>query len=262
MPDIECPFCEQEFPVRPRDPVWTGTIRRELRCPHCREAFNHRDFPKGIVTNNQRVELITLTNGRHVALEDYDCTVAEATAFAQCFDAAWQHLPREVITTISDYWSDVQDSPHVWLLNNRREWNGCGWAAAEPDGRSMYFLATIAIRVPVEHLRTFVAHECGHILCISMGEPSHAQPMQDLLCRYRSERMVWQLMREWGFDQLAAETWMDQHVDERPDNPELRQQPLEQNVSREKITRQHNEIENRLGPFEIPHELEPFLRLM
>ena len=64
--------------------------------------------------------------------------------------------------------------------------------------------------------------------------------------RFRNEWLVWQLMSAWGFDQVAAEIWMEQNFEEALAAPRLREVPLLWDSCREKIAGQHKSIEERL----------------
>src|SRR5262249_35007514 len=158
--------CQHTFQVTPRPSSWTGEIRTEIQCSQCKEKFRHKSFPGGIAPAIEKVELLTLSDGRTVYLEDYDTSVDEARAFATIIRAAWEKIPASAREVITRHWRTAGGAPHVWLLNDREEWHGRGWAASSPNGRSLYYLATVATRIPPEHLQLFIAHELGHVLGI------------------------------------------------------------------------------------------------
>jgi hypothetical protein len=257
--EIPCPNCSESFPVNPRPSNWTGKARVQIQCRHCQFIFRYGTCPKGAFRDQQRIELPTLNNGRAVALEEYDSTVGEATAFAETFRTAWQRIPVTATAVISAHWAAVHDTPHVWLLNDREEWNGQGWAATKDEGRSLYILSTVAAWIPPEHLQTFLAHECAHILCIATNEPAHVTPSAQSGHRLPQEWLVWQLMAAWGFDQLGAEVWMEQNTEETGETTRRRTSPLDGEALRQKIAKQHRDIEAHLVDKTIPRQLSAWL---
>lgn len=68
---------------------------------------------------------------------------------------------------IARHWAAKFGSPYVWLLRDRTEWRGRGWAATRPDGHELCVVTTVAATLPPEHLKTLLAHEFGHVLFIA-----------------------------------------------------------------------------------------------
>ena len=59
-------------------------------------------------------------------------------------------------------------------------------------------------------------------------------------------------MAAWGFDQLAAEAWMAQNMEETGDEIRRRETPLDWDTTLQKIKEGHRNVESRLSDKSIP----------
>ena len=241
--DLDCPQCRNRFVVTPRQNTWTTTTRVAIKCPHCLYEARYKGCPKGAVSTAPPVDLMMLNDGRTVTLEEYDGAMEEATRFADIFRNVWNRMPGSAKKILDSHWSLKPGAPDVWFLDNRKDWNGRGWAATKDEGCTLYFLSTVVQILPAEHLQLFIAHECGHALGIVEQEPSHMKAGPSKNHHYRQEWFVWQLMKEWGFDQVAAEAWMYQHFDD----VRRRASPLEWELCLKKVRTDHERIEALLS---------------
>lgn len=259
--DHDCLYCGETFKVIPRAPDWSGDIRFELQCPHCKNKYRWRPFSTGVRhPGRPPMALLRLNNGRVVALEDYECSSDQAEAFAVAFRHAWERIPRTATDVLTTYWSVKGDTPHVWLLEDRADWCGRGWAASSRDGQSLYFVSGIAVRTPAEHLELFIAHEMGHILFIASGEEAHVHKWHDPMGNYRCEWLVWQLMKAWGFDQPAAEEWMERNFEETAEITLPREHPLSDEGYEGKNAKWRQDVERDLSDKTFPAALVRFLK--
>jgi len=202
-------------------------------------------------------------------LEDYDCEQGAAQEFCQRFADILNRIPATAKDTLYSYWLKGCGSPHVWLLADRSELkNWQGWAASSSDGLSFYFLSTLLQRIPPSHIELAIAHEFGHALLIAAEEPHHCagsigpgwqfHPLcEDKRLVQKREWLVWQLMDAWGFDQKAAEVWMEQHTLEGEDGAQLRADPL----SDAELTcvALREKMESELSDMTFPEEFKKYL---
>lgn len=259
--DLDCPNCGNTFQVIPRAANWSGDIRFEVKCPHCKYKYRWKYFRTGVRYPDQPpVPLFRLNNGRDVALEDYECSRQQAEAFAGSFRQAWRRIPSVAVQVLSNYWSAKGDTPHVWLLEDRADWGGRGWAASSPDGKSLYFVSGVATRIPKEHLELFVAHEMGHVLFIASGEETHLHKRHEPMGEFRCEWLVWQLMMAWGFDQQAAEEWMERNFDEAESATLPREHPLSDEEYQGNNAKRRRQVERDLPAKTFPPDLIQLLK--
>lgn len=257
----ECVYCGKPFQVIPRPRDWSGDIRGEVQCPHCKNKYGWKSFPTGVrYPARPPVTLFRLNNGREVALEDYECSRDQAEAFAGTFRRAWERLPDAASEALTRHWSVKGDTPHIWLLEDREDWRGRGWAAASTDAQSMYFVSGIAIRMPAEHLQTLAAHELGHILFIASGEETHLRRRHEPMGNMRCEWLVWQLMTAWGYDQPAAEEWMERNFEDSPGVLRMRVRPLEGTEYEGKNAKWRQDVERDLPDKTFPASLTHYLQ--
>jgi hypothetical protein len=199
------------------------------------------------------VNLLVIGN-RQIELADFECTCDQAVCFAQTFRDTLDRLPESAASALLEYWARWPDSPRVSLRASPRSWGGRGWAASTDNGRSIYVAASIAIGIPEEYLQTYIAHECGHALCIAVDEPTHS-----LGPSIRAEWLNWLLMEAWEFDQEAAELWTYRWVDESHEVPVIRNEPLDEAVQQQRLRDQRQRLLERLQDKSIPRELRPWI---
>ena len=134
---ITCLFCENEFDVVPRDPLWKGRLRRTLICTKCSQEFKLRDVLQGARSNKPQVALLTKQGGVTLFLQDYDCSSEQAQTFASGFDEAWKKLPQIARTEIEMHWSSDPLLPlHRFVLAHGREHDAIAQGeAAQLEGR-------------------------------------------------------------------------------------------------------------------------------
>lgn len=260
MVDVIClnPDCLKTFAVtRPRQRNWTGEIRREVECPHCQGWSRTPLCPTGVENDQEpKIELLSLGD-RQIAIEGYECSVGNARRFAFAFRRALDRLPERAKGAITEHWIDAAGPPHVWLLKDRSEWGGRGWAASSKSGRSLYFVSDLVGDIPDDLLNGFVTHELGHILFVALKEPNHvgASPDENIL-----EWLVWQLMTSWGVDQAGMELWMAQHYEDDISGLRKREQALTEDEARQSSavllrSKREQEFSTRVFPIEY----EPYL---
>jgi hypothetical protein len=271
--------CKQTQVVVARSKEWTGDLRTDLRCPTpgCQQLLG-KGSTKGNVSQQPEIPVLLLRNGEQVVLEDYDCSESDAKLFCDLFASVFNRLPQPARDKLLSHWERGCGSPHIWLLKDRKEWKGNGWAASSPDGYSMYFVSTLVGRIPNEHMQLAIAHELGHLLFIAGGEAHHKaaapivnkffrdassmlafdEPNVDPLRKYRCEWLVWRLMESWGFDQVAAEVWMERNVIDDKDGIRVRDEPIPDQTSEAKCIAQRNEIEKKLLDMNFPPEFDQY----
>lgn len=273
---IHCMQCRRKLNLRARSLDWTGDLRTELVCttPDCGNVFERvgpNRATKGNVSSRPPVELVTLPDGNKVALEEYECSEAEAMHFCDLFRGVLQQIPSAASGTILAHWQKGRGSPHVWLLNDRREWGGRGWAACRTEGLSMCVVATLISQIPDEFIRTAIAHELGHTLFIAGREPNHVQPAitlepisdpvpADPLRKVRPEWLVWRLMEAWGFDQPAMEEWMERNIRDDADGIRVREHPQGDADFEGKCIADRTRCEELLKDLVFPVEFEMYRR--
>ncbi|MBL8810548.1 MAG: hypothetical protein JNM43_10260 [Planctomycetaceae bacterium] len=76
---------------------------------------------------------------------------------------------------------------------------------------------------------------------------------------HRPEWLVWRLMESWGFDQIAAEVWMERNVIDDESGIRFREESLPDEGSEANCIRIRKEIEGKLSDMEFPAEFEQYL---
>ena len=66
-------------------------------------------------------------------------------------------------------------------------------------------------------------------------------------------------MAKWGFDQDAAEIWMEQNFEDTGSNQTPRVPPLAHEVCLSKVKSGHERIESKLSDKSVPQELSSWL---
>lgn len=245
--------CQQVVDVMPRPADWRGGIRRQFTCPRCGYQGHYKTAPQGFISPRPPVT-IAFMDRNAVTLQEYQCEEPQAQRFATQFLAAWQQIPSVARHVVIGHWARDAYAPYVWLLNDSREWNGQGWAAATPDGFSLFFVAQVVKEIPDEHIRLFVAHELAHTLFTVCGEEQHSIPRRTQEIAYRCERLVWDMMKAWRFDQIAAEEWMEQNFE----GPVKRSDPLTGAAYQGDCVKEHERIESELSNFPFPAAFEKY----
>lgn len=237
-------------------------MRTDLACttPGCRYKFKLAiDQPtRGNVSYRLPVELLTLPDGDQVVLEDYECNEAEAVHFCKLFQETLHRIPTAAREAIMAHWQTGRGSPHVWLLNDRREWRGSGWAATRNRGLSLCIVSTLIGQIPDEHIRTAIAHEFGHTLFIAVNERYHTQPTTAEDAKFRQEWLVWRLMEVWGFDQPSMEEWMERNMIDDANSIRLRDPPQKDAEFEGKCIADRAFHEDRLRDMAFPAELDKY----
>jgi hypothetical protein len=168
----------------------------------------YSDYSHGeMILQEPTVQLVNLEDGVIINLEAYECTPETAERFASAFRRVLDALPKAASSLLKQFWRQKEGCPHVWLLQDRDEWSGRGWAAGSPS--SLYFVSTLIPDLPEKYLEGFIAHEFGHMLFMAAGEPVHTANTRSPQDRDRCEWLVWQLMKAWGYDQIGMEVWME-----------------------------------------------------
>lgn len=212
-----------------------------------------------------------LPSGDTVTLEEYECTEAEALHFSSLFNSVLGHIPGSARDALLTHWQAGCGSPHVWLLENRAEWRGTGWAACFNRGLSLCVVSTLIGTIPDEHMRVAIAHELGHALFLAGGEKHHcppaltlvevaAQSAPDPLAFYRCEWLVWRMMEAWGFHQPAMEVWMECNLADDENGIRLRDAPLDVDAVKTKRDSHRAGIEGKLKDMVFPQEFERHLK--
>lgn len=256
--EIECPACSTTFKVDPRPVDWSGEIRFHLACPHCSFEFCHRDCPCGIRGLLQPVRLFEFADKRICSIEEYDCLLPEAQAFAVAFRSVLDQLPKSASEKILGYWHQLKHTPHIWLLHDPKEWNGRGYAQASNYGRSLYFASSICCQAPKELLQSIIAHELGHVLCLALDEPTHFLEPSVLQLK-KCEWLVWKLMENWRFDQEGVESWAEQNFEFVDRVPQRRKIQLPANECENRIRTWRSQVLEDLKDEVFSPLLEPYL---
>lgn len=192
-------------------------------------------------------------NETTIFLEEFQTSINDAREFAVRFREVWEAIPTKCRHAVATHWSGPGGAPHVWLLRDPKEWNGKGWAASLPDGRSLFFAASVIPAIPPEHLKVFIAHELGHILWIASMEPTHLEWPQNAESMCRCEWLVWQLMKAWGYDQIEAEVWVERHFEKGNSEWVLRGTPLEEAACRAGLADGHRKLERSVTDKSLPN---------
>lgn len=273
--DIQCMRCRKKLKLRARSLEWTGDLRTELTCttPGCTNVFETRKkknrATKGNVSSRAPVQLLPLPDGSHVVLEEYECSEAEALHFCELYRDVLQRIPTAANEAILAHWQTGRGSPHVWLLKNRREWGGMGWAASRTGGLSLCVVSTLIGQIPDQHIRATIAHEFGHTLFVAGSEANHAQPATTLesmldptpadpLRRMRQEWLVWRLIEAWGFDQPAMEEWMERNTIDDANGISVRERPQGDAEFAGKCIADRERYEELLKDMIFPAEFEKY----
>lgn len=273
---VFCGTCKNWQTLVARSTDWTGSLRTALVCttPGCKNVFESdktkNRATKGNISSRPQIFLLTLPGGIDVVLEDYECGEAGARHFCALFNDVLHRLPDVARAALLTHWQSGHGSPHVWLLEDRKEWGGKGWAASITQGLSLCVVSTLIGHMPDEHLTTVIAHELGHMLFIAGGEQHHCPakpsladlidpPPTDPLRKFRPEWLVWRLMEFWGFDQMAMENWMERNVIDDASGIRFRDQPLCDVEFKGKCIIERNEIEKKLNDMVFPKAFEKYL---
>lgn len=273
---VFCGTCLKVQLLAARSLEWTGRIRTDLVCGTvgCGYVFENEKTKsratKGSVSCRPQISLITLPGETEVVLEDYECSEGEAQQFCSMFNDVLHRLPYAAQEVLTTHWLKGCGSPHIWLLKNRKEWRGSGWAASDSQGLSLYVVSTLVGRIPVEHISTAIAHEFGHMLFIAGGEQYHCPPERTLadlidprpvdpLSRLRPEWLVWRLMESWGFDQMEMEAWMERNVIDDAQGIRFRDEPDNDADFQGKCVTYRNEMESKLNDMVFPAAFEKYL---
>ncbi len=272
-----CTICRKWQTLIARTTEWTGDLRTDLVCttPGCKNILegkrNKKRSTKGNISSRPQISLFSFAGGDRVILEDYECSEAEAQRFCSMFRDVLHRIPVLACEALMAHWQTGHGSPHVWLLENRREWGGSGWAASRTHGLSLCVASTLIGHIPDEYVKSAIAHELGHTLFIAGGEDHHTPatpnlntllnpPTPDPLRRYRVEWLVWRLMESWGFDQPAMEKWMDRNLIDDSSGIRLRGQPISDADFKGKCISDRREIEKKLNDMVFPPTFEKYLK--
>lgn len=245
MNEIKCGHCKKMITLKPlRPPTWTGEIRRGILCPYCDSVNMVRGLFQGeAILQEPKIEVITFDNGAVIHVEAYECTPEEAQRVVTAFRRVLEALPKEASALLQELWQKREGCPHVWLLKDRKEWNGQGWAAGTPT--SLYMVSTLIADLPQNYLDGFIAHEFGHMLFIAAGETTHIADSKKPEDRDRCEWLVWQLMKAWGYDQVGMEEWMECNYIDDKEGIRKREKPLEVNQIAEGRNAQYRTVINQ-----------------
>ena len=271
-----CAGCKKWQTLVARATDWTGDLRTDLVCttPGCNKALErgggNKRATKGNVSHRENVPLFTFPGRDQVILEDYECSKAEAEHFCQMFRDVLQRIPIPACEALMSHWQTGRGSPHVWLLENRAEWGGNGWAASRTHGLSLCVVSTLIGHIPDEYVKTAIAHELGHTLFIAGGEEHHSPPVTTLnalldpprgdpLRRYRQEWLVWRQIESWGFDQPEMEIWMERNLIDDSTGIRLRVHPISEAEFEGKCFSDRREIEQLLRDMRFPATFENYL---
>ncbi len=170
---VFCAACQTDQVITARSTDWTGDLRTPLICstPGCGKIFedNKRRIrsTKGNISCRQQIPLISLPCGDEVVLEDYDCSERDAERFCSLFRDVMKRIPKSAHEALLAHWQTGKGSPHVWLLENRKEWSGSGWAACRTQGLSLCMVSSLIGLMPDEIVCVAIAHELGHTLFIA-----------------------------------------------------------------------------------------------
>lgn len=257
--DLQCPACLEHFEVNPRPADWRGGIRTGFHCPKCNFGMRHKKVPQGVYSVRPSVSIV-FPDRNPAVLQEYECSQQEAQRFADQFTVAWARIPAVARQVVISHWAKDPSAPYVWLLNDRNEWGGQGWAAATPEGQSLFFVAPIVVEIPDQHIQLFVAHEIAHILFKAGGEEQHSIQNRTPEVAYKCERLVWDAMTAWGFDQIAAEEWMERNFEDTPAGLHKRSKMLFGADYQPKCVKDRARIELELVGFQFPAAFEKYLR--
>jgi hypothetical protein len=205
--------------------------------------------------NPPTVELL-MVGDRQVPLKGYLCSPEDAKRFAAAFRRAFGRLPESARNTLLEYWARNAPAPEVLLPPGPAFWNGDGWAGSAAQGRVLLISAPICPHIPAEHLETFIAHECGHVLCFAVGEPIHTREKPSI----RAEWLIWKLMAAWGFDQPGAELWSYRYVDILDGVAHVRVEPRDEAEQRQIIQTQREQHLRHLKDMRVPDQLRQWLQ--
>lgn len=255
---VRCPSCREQFDVNPRPSNWRGGILTHFYCPKCNYGMRHQDVPQGVYSTRSSV-FIDFPDRPSASIQEYECSEAHAQRFAKQFSRAWSRIPTAARQLLIADWSDDPHAPYVWLLNDRTVWNGKGWAAAKGI-QSLFFVAAVVVEIPEQHIQLFVAHEIAHMLFISAGEEQHSIQPRTLDIVYKCERLVWDAMKAWGFDQIAAEEWMERNFEDTSEGLQRRPTPLDVADHELSCLADRTRIESTLNGFPFPPALEKYMR--
>jgi len=271
--DVFCPTCGMTLVIAARSIEWSGDLRTSLFCttPGCGKIFEderkRNRSNKGNISWRQQIPLFSLNIGDEVVLEDYDCSERDAERFCSIFRDVLKRIPICAHDALLAHWQTGKGSPHVWLLEDRKEWNGVGWAASRTQGLSLCIVSTLIGLMPDEFLGAVIAHELCHTLFIAGGESYHCQsrpngnpfmqsPVSDPLCKYRQEWLVWRLMEFWGFDQPSMEMWFERNVID--DENGIRASETPRTDVEFECLKKREEIETKLKDMVFPSEFQKY----
>lgn len=256
--NFQCPACGEYVNLNPRPSDWRGEFRTVIFCPNCNYGARHKNVPQGVCSTRPLV-MISFPDRPAASLQDYECSEDQAVRFANQFSVAWSQIPTVARQVVIAHWANDPYAPYVWLINDRDEWCGRGWAAATPDGRSLFFVAPVVVEIPDQHIQLFVAHEVAHILFRAVGEEQHSLQPRTTEIAYKCERLVWDTMKAWGFDQIAAEEWMERNFEDSPAGLHKRLTPLGGADYEPTCVKNRTRIESELKSFPFPVGLEKYL---
>lgn len=255
---IDCPYCNEGYDVIPRPDDWKGSLRTHVTCPHCQQYYRWKVLPQGPSANQAAVPAFTTSSGIYVNLAEYDCNIADAKRFGKVCADAWNHVPDSARQAILRHWSSTPHAPYVWLLRDRSEWGGKGWAATSPSGLELCVVEEVATAFSDIHLESMLVHEFAHFLFIAVGEQHHCTAAggdnRMLLC----EKLVWDMTAAWAVQTTDAEVWMRQCFQDDGQTLTRRVVPLDFVDAKQQ---QQSALESalvRVGAYNLPEEYRMF----
>jgi hypothetical protein len=270
-----CGTCGELKSIRAKSADSTAEIRTELICTTdgCSNVLERRTKKvrqtNGNASNRRPIKLFELSNGDVVELEDYECDELVVAEFCRAFTDVLDQIPRKAVNKIMSHWQSGNGSPHVWILKDRKEWRGNGWAATSRNGLSLYFVSLVVQELCFEDLKTLIAHELGHTLFIALNEPNHVPSdeigeaiagfgqKRDQKRSLRCEWLVWQLMDGWGFAQTSLEVHMERYFIDNGNEVRLKDTPDEH--ADEKVRNKKSEIEREFQGITFADQYLQFL---
>jgi hypothetical protein len=254
--NIICPFCENVFDVVPRADGWSGNFRVHFNCPHCSNQYLWKDLPQGPKRDQEPVEAFLIDTSTPVLIQEYDGTIDNAKTFATHVRRAWERLPKIAQVTMTDHWRMHTGAPFIWLLSDRKEWGGGGWAGTLRPA-SLFVVDQVASHLPSEHLESLLVHEFCHLLFIAVGDEHHCT-MTGEDRPLRCEKLVWDVTATWGVDITDTELWMKRHFIDTEDELRPRESPLPLKETKHECDEARALILCRMAQFDFPHKYSKF----